>query len=215
MGEGGGFWLVAKMQQKEVSMKVIGFSGSPRKNANTDRLVLQVLAGAKEQGAETSFFRVADLNIRGCTSCYYCKSHDTCSIRDDMQSLYKELYAADAVVIGSPVYMGQMTGQTKIFMDRLLPLLNADFSTRLKKRPSLVLAFTQGQPDTGMFMPYIESTKRVFGFMGFSPKDILVAGATRQPEDIDKQKDLMAKAKAIGADLGGWRTLAPPSPPAS
>ena len=111
-------------------MKVIGFSGSPRKDANTDRLVRQVLAGAKAAGADTKFIRIADLKISGCISCYHCKTHDTCSIKDDMQDIYKDIHGADACVIGSPVYMGQISGQTKIFWDRLLPLFNADFSTR-------------------------------------------------------------------------------------
>ncbi len=197
-------------------MKVIGFSGSPRKGANTDRLVSHVLAGAQSAGAETAFFRIADLNIKGCISCYYCKSHDTCSIKDDMQGLYKEMLGADAVVIGSPVYMGQMTGQTKTFVDRLLPLLNADFTTRLTKRPALVLAFTQGQPDTGMFLPYMESTKQMLAFMGFAAKEIVVAGATREKADVDQQTDLTARAKALGAGLLGAsiakikrKTLAP------
>ena len=44
-------------------MKVIGLSGSPRREANTDRLVAQVLAGAQTAGAETAYFRIADLNI--------------------------------------------------------------------------------------------------------------------------------------------------------
>ena len=182
-------------------MKVIGLSGSPRKEANTDRLVAQVLAGAQTAGAETEFFRIADLNIKGCISCYYCKSHDTCSIKDDMQGLYKEIHAADAVVIGSPVYMGQMSGQTKTFIDRLLPLLNADFTTRLKKHPALISVFTQGQPDTGMFKPYMENTHRMLGFLGFNPKEIVVAGGTREKADVDKQMDLMARAKALGASL--------------
>ena len=182
-------------------MKVIGFSGSPRKNANTDRLVARVLAGAQAGGAETEFFRVADLKIKGCISCYYCKSHETCSIKDDMQRLYRKIHGADAVVIGSPVYMGQMTGQTKTFVDRLLPLLNADFTTRLRKRPVLVLAFTQGHPDTGMFRPYMESTNAMLGFMGFTPGEIIAAGGTRQKADVDKQTDLMARAKAVGASL--------------
>ena len=182
-------------------MKVIGFSGSPRKDANTDRLVAHVLAGAQKAGAGTAFFRIADLNIKGCISCYYCKSHDTCSIKDDMQGLYKEIHAANAVVIGSPVYMGQMTGQTKTFVDRLLPMLNADFTTRLQKRPGLVLAFTQGQPDTSMFLPYMENTKQMFGFLGFTAKEIIVAGGTREQADVDKQTELTAKARSLGASL--------------
>ena len=182
-------------------MKVIGFSGSPRKDANTDRLVQHVLAGAQGAGAEIAFFRPADLSIKGCVSCYYCKTHDTCSTKDDMQKLYKEIHSADAVVIGFPVYMGQMTGQTKIFVDRLLPLLNADFTTRLKKHPDLVLAVTQGQPDTRIFLPYLENTKQMFGFLGFKPQEILIAGGTRDKADVDKQKDLTAKAVATGANL--------------
>ncbi|MDD5678354.1 MAG: flavodoxin family protein [Kiritimatiellae bacterium] len=182
-------------------MKVIGFSGSPRKDANTDRLVRQVLAGAREAGAETKFIRIADLKISGCTSCYHCKTHYTCSIKDDMQAIYAVIHGADACVIGSPVYMGQVSGQTKIFWDRLLPLFNADFSTRLKKHPALVMVFTQGQTDTGMFKPYMENTKQVFGFMGFKTREIIVAGAMMEKADVDKQKDLMARAKETGAGL--------------
>ena len=182
-------------------MKVAGFSGSPRKDANTDRLVGHVLAGARAAGAETKLLRIADLKIKGCICCYYCKSHDTCSINDDMQGIYKDIHAADAVVIGSPVYMGQMTGQTKTFIDRLLPLLNADFTTRLKQHPALVLVFTQGQPDTSMFKPYMENTHKMMGFLGFSPKGIIVAGGTRENTDVDKQTDLTARAKTLGAGL--------------
>jgi len=184
-------------------MNVIGFSGSPRKDANTDRLVSHVLAGAQTAGAETKMFRIADLNIKGCLSCYYCKSHEACSIKDDMQGIHAEILAADAVVIGSPVYMGQMTGQTKIFVDRLLPLLNADFTTRLKKHPALVLAFTQGQPDVDTYKPYMESTLRMLGFLGFTPKATIVAGGTREKTDVDKQADLVTRANALGAGLIG------------
>ena len=182
-------------------MRVIGFSGSPRRNANTDRLVAHVLAGARTAGANTDFFRIAGLTIKGCISCYYCKAHETCSIKDDMQAIYKEIHAADAVVIGSPVYMGQMSGQTKIFIDRLLPLLNADFTTRLTKHPTLVSVFTQAQPDTDMFKPYMENTHRMLGFLGFNPKEIIVAGGTRGKADVDQQTDLVARAKALGSSL--------------
>ena len=79
--------------------KVIGFSGSPRRDGNTDRLVRQVLAGAAAAGAETAFFRIPDLGIKGCAACYHCKTHDTCAIPDGMQALYREILAADAVVV--------------------------------------------------------------------------------------------------------------------
>ena len=182
-------------------MNVIGLSGSPRKNANTDRLVCAILDGARGAGADTEFLRLADLDIKGCAGCLYCRIHETCFIRDDMQSLYQKLHSADAVVVGSPVYMGQMTSQTKQFTDRLFPLVNADFTTRLKKRPQLVLAFTQGQPDAAMFRPYMENTRQIFGFLGFAAAEIIVGGGTRGTQDIMGQDDLLQKARATGTRL--------------
>ena len=184
-------------------MKVIGISGSPRKDGNTDRLVQRVLGGAAEAGAETRFFRLVDLSIKGCVSCYFCRTIDSCAINDDMHPLYEEIHAADAVVLGSPVYMGQMSGQTKIFMDRLLPLLNPDFTTRLKNRPALVLAFTQGQADLSMFRPYVDGTAHAFGFLGFAPAEVLIAGGTREKSDVESQPEMMAEAHAVGKRVGG------------
>ena len=181
--------------------KIIGFSGSPRKNGNTDRLVLQVLGGAADAGAETKFFRIADLGITGCVSCYHCKTHETCAILDGMQALLAEIQTADAVVLGTPVYMGQMSGQTKIFVDRLLPVMNADFTTRLQKRPGMVLALTQGQPDSTAYHTYAEETQKMFGFLGFTPKKILVACGTRALSDVEQQAELMAGAWTVGASL--------------
>jgi multimeric flavodoxin WrbA len=181
--------------------RVIGFSGSPRQGANTDRLVRRVLAGAAEAGAGTAFFRVADLDVKGCVSCFHCFAHGTCSLRDGMGALLQEIHAADAVVLGSPVYMGQMTGQLKLFFDRLLPLMDATFQTRLKKRPAVVLALTFGETTPDYYRSYAESTRQMLGFLGFTPGEILLAAGTRAPDDIEKQADLLARAQAIGAGL--------------
>ena len=93
-------------------MKIIGFSGSPRKNGNTSWAVEQILNGSNQAGAETVLFSSSDFDIKPCRGCYGCKNGDNgCGIKDDMQKVYAELKDADAVVFASPVYMGQMTGQ--------------------------------------------------------------------------------------------------------
>lgn len=182
-------------------MKVIGFSGSPRKDGNTDRLVRQVLNGAAGAGAETKFVRVADAAIKGCVACYHCRPTGVCALRDDMAPLLAEVLAADAVVLGSPVYMGQMTGQLKLFVDRLLPVLKPDYTTRLAKQPTLLCVYTQGNEDAAAFRPYMEQTSRFLGFLGFAPKGFLAATGTRAKDDIEKQAGLMAEARAAGAAL--------------
>ena len=185
-------------------MRVVGFSGSPRKNGNTDRLVTTILEGAAEAGAETKMVRLGDLTIKGCASCYYCKrdNHTLCMYADDMQQLYPDIYEADAFIIGSPVYMWQMCAQTKVFIDRLLPVLRPDdYSSRLEKRPDLVLAFTQGQPDTEVFTPYITGTKNMLGFLGFNVKEVIVAGGTHGKDDIATQPALIERARQTGIRL--------------
>lgn len=182
-------------------MKVLGFVGSPRREGNTARLVKAVLAAAGSKGAETKCFQLSDMHIGGCRSCYFCRGNTGCATKDDMIPVYDELFSCDAVVIGSPVYMWQMSGQTKLFVDRLLPVLNPDFTSRLARKPKLVLAFTQGQGDPAAFKSYVDSTAQVLGFLGFNVRDSIVAGATREPSDVEKQPGIMAAARAAGIEL--------------
>ena len=182
-------------------MKVIGFSGSPRLGGNTDKLVMSILEGASFAGAETSFYNLSQLEISPCISCFACRKIDNCALKDGMQNIYEEIQSSDAVVIGSPVYMWQMSGQTKMFFDRLMPFLNVDMTTRLKGKKKAVLAFTQGQPDVSIYSPYFNDTMGVLNFLGFEPREIVAAGGTVDKNDISKQLDLLEKAKGIGAKL--------------
>jgi multimeric flavodoxin WrbA len=182
-------------------MKIIGISGSPRKDGNTDRLVRQILTGASTAGAQTVFHHVADLNIKGCSGCASCRATGVCVTNDAMSPVLAEILDADAVVFGTPVYMGQMTGQMKTFVDRLLPVLKTDYTSRLAKRPAMVWVFTQGNADAAAFRSYMDQTSRFLGFLGFTPKDILCATGTRAKGDIEKQTDLLAQASQLGARL--------------
>jgi multimeric flavodoxin WrbA len=182
-------------------MKIVGFSGSPRSDGNTDRLVKQVLAGAAEAGAQTAFFRIADASIKGCVACYHCRPHGVCALHDDMAPLLAQVFAADVVVLGTPIYMGQMSGQTKVFVDRLLPVLGPNFITRLKQHPGLFGVYTQGHSDPAAFRAYMEETSRFLAFLGFVSRGFLAAVGTRERDDIEKQAETLAQARAAGADL--------------
>ncbi|MFC1942311.1 flavodoxin family protein [Chloroflexota bacterium] len=99
-------------------MKVLGIVGSPRKGGNTEILVEEVLASAREAGAETEIFLVADKTINGCDGCGSCFKTGMCKIKDDMQQLYPRMEAADAIILGSPVYFHDVTAQAKAIIDR-------------------------------------------------------------------------------------------------
>lgn len=106
-------------------MQVIAFNGSPRKNWNTATLLNKALEGAASQGAETELVHLYDLNYKGCISCFVCKtiggkSYGKCPIKDDLEPLFKKVEEADAILLGSPIYWGRITGEMAAFMDRLM-----------------------------------------------------------------------------------------------
>jgi multimeric flavodoxin WrbA len=179
----------------------VGFIGSPRKGGNTGILVKEILAGAVEKGAETSVYNVTELNIKGCNACYSCHDHIGCILKDDMQKLYKEIDKSDALVLGSPVYMWQMSGQMKIFIDRLLPFLNPAYSLKEGNGKDLILAFSQGQTDSAIVMPYYGSTGEMLEFLGFNIKGLIVAPGADEKGSVLKQKNTLKKARMMGRDL--------------
>ena len=182
-------------------MKVIGLTGSPRKNGNTAKRVARVLAGAVEQGAEVAHYPLNDMEIKGCQACGHCKSHEGCVIDDDMQKLYTELREASAVVFASPVYMDQISAQTKLFLDRLYAMMTKERTPKLKTNPKMVIAVTQANPNLDAYRPYFDTLKTRMERFGFRVSEMIIAGGTHGTDDILDQADLMERAQEAGRDL--------------
>ncbi len=182
-------------------MKIIGLNGSPRVNGNTAKLVNEIISGASDNGADTQMFNLADMDIAPCKGCKTCKKDGICILDDDMQKLYAEIQGSDAIVLGSPIYMWEMTAQTKAFVDRLYPFIKPDFSTRLNGEKKLILAFTQGNPNAEMFNFYFDYLAKKFSFLAFNVEKTIVAAGTAEKSDILSQKDILKTAKQIGKNL--------------
>jgi multimeric flavodoxin WrbA len=178
------------------SIKVLGLVGSPKVDGNTSRLVNAVLEGAAEKGAETVIYNLASLDIKGCDACGKCQETGCCVIDDDMQTLYREIQEADTVVLGSPVYMWQMTAQTKLLIDRMTAFLKPNSSSRLDNK-KLILVFTQGIPDRDAFKPYFEYTAGLLYYLGFDVLDTIVAAGTDKLE-VAFRPQLLEKARDFG-----------------
>jgi multimeric flavodoxin WrbA len=106
-------------------MKITAFNGSPRaERGNTHVMVEAFLAGAREAGAETENVFLAKKKIAPCVACYACwmKTPGKCSQRDDMDELLAKVIASDVVVFATPVYVDNVTGLMKNFMDRLIAI---------------------------------------------------------------------------------------------
>ena len=115
-----------------MAIHVLGVSGSPRVGA-THRLVQAALLGAEDVPATTTeFVSLAGKEIHGCTGCGECAKLGRCVIDDDMQPLYDRLVAADAIILGTPVYFGSASALLKAFMERVQGLGSAEKKLRLK-----------------------------------------------------------------------------------
>ena len=108
------------------SVKLLGISTSPRKGA-TDYVVREALRYAEEIGAvETEYFSVRGKKLNFCLHCDHCIRKGECVYKDGMLDLQVLLLRADAIVIGTPVYQGTVSGQAKVMMDRCRAIVAKD-----------------------------------------------------------------------------------------
>ncbi len=100
-------------------MKVLIINGSPRKDGNTSRLLLEAEAVFEKENVDFEEFQIGSKAIRGCMACGYCLTHDGCVIGDEVNELAAKLKAADGLLIASPVYYGSANGSMVSLLDRL------------------------------------------------------------------------------------------------
>ncbi len=99
-------------------MRMLGISGSPRPGGNTDTLLIEALRAAGQQGAETRFVALRDLDISPCYGHPDCGSRQACHHIDAFPFLSGQFLSADAVILATPVYYWNMSAHMKAFVDR-------------------------------------------------------------------------------------------------
>ena len=186
-------------------MKVIAINGSPRKGWNTDTLLKKALDGAASVGAETEMVYLYDLKFRGCVSCLACKLQkeprpNRCVLRDDLTDVLDRVHEADAVILGSPIYFSEVTGEMRSFFERFLfQYLNYDDYTKPLspgKKTALVFTMNISEPKfeefgyNGLFQRYEDWMKHYFGHC-----EMLLSTDTLQAKDYSRYHLGMFDAK--------------------
>ena len=104
-------------------MKVLGISGSMRKDGNTADLVNVILKRCENEGIKTEFVSLAGKKIHPCLGCEKCKEKKWCIIEnDDWSEVVQKVLDCDVLVIGSPTYYYDVCGHLKNFIDRTYSL---------------------------------------------------------------------------------------------
>jgi multimeric flavodoxin WrbA len=99
-------------------MNVLGVSGTPRENGNSDILLQHALAPFEREGWEMRLLRVRELAIESCRACEHCTTHGVCAIGDDMHLFYDAFRWCDAIIVASPVYYRSVSAQLLAVLQR-------------------------------------------------------------------------------------------------
>ncbi|HYF75388.1 MAG TPA: flavodoxin family protein [Candidatus Nitrosocosmicus sp.] len=181
--------------------KVVAIIGSPRKNGNVGSIVSEILRGAADSGAQTKVYHLNDMNIKGCQSCLYCREHPACCVKDDMQAIYEDLKDADSIIIGSPIYIWQVSGQAKLFLDRLYPLTDQKHKPRFGEK-KLVNVYTHAAPISIFFKFYMNYNTKALKAMGLIPFKTIISKSAFTPDSARKNEKQMKRSYEVGKLLG-------------
>ena len=174
-------------------MKIVALMGSPRKQGNTASLLEKIAEETVNAGAQLQIINLNELKMKGCQSCYACKSQKSCVLKDDAQEVLESVAKADRLIFATPVYMWDMTAQLKRFVDRLFCFSDSDYSSKLEPGKKILWAITQGQSNEELFLSTFEKHGKMLEFLGFGESRILIAGGNSsnfQPDTLKKANDM-------------------------
>jgi multimeric flavodoxin WrbA len=123
--------------------QIVGISGSPIKNSNTDRLIQKVL---KSSRLSTEFIKLSKINVRPCIACLGCKKDNICKVKDDFPELAEMVRRAGAIVVGGYSPYGAADGFTKAFLERLFSLRHQNGLNRGKLAVVVTTGIGRGAP---------------------------------------------------------------------
>lgn len=123
--------------------QILGISGSPIKNSNTDRLIQAVLDAS---GLASEFVKLSKISVRPCVACLGCKTDNVCKVKDDFPELGEKVRQAGAVVVGGYASYGAIDGFTKAFLERLFSLRHQNGLNRGKLAVVVTTGIGRGAP---------------------------------------------------------------------
>jgi len=175
-------------------MKILAIHGSPHTTRSTTRKLANfVLKGAAEAGAETEMLDLCDFRVTPCTACEGCSFNGICVYEDDLPALVERMKDADGIVFASPVYIDNVSGQMKIFFDRLADAIHYQLLAG-KYGCSVATTHTSGGDEVVAYQNHVLNYLGVIAVGGIS---VAMGG---NAESVDGAE---VSARALGKKLAG------------
>lgn len=178
--------------------KIVVLGGSPRKQGNTAALIAAFQAGAEGAGHTVTVFHLDSMDIHGCKGCYQGGKDalHPCVQRDDMDKIYPAYQAADVVVLASPLYFWNLSGQLRTAFDRLFAVAEGNPGYQSPKKQCALLMAAEGNE----FEDCITYYDHLMGHLGWQDLGKVLCGGVVAVGDIQGRKEL-EDARALGASV--------------
>ena len=186
-------------------MLILGIAGSPRRNGNTEILLDEALASARQAGAEVEKIVLSTLNIAPAEAAATVKKGE-CIIKDDMQGIYEKIAAADAMIFASPNYFYHVSAYAKAAIDRSQALwarnhiLKDPRFRQGKKGYFISVAATKG---ARLFKGSIWTMQYFFEAVGFKMAGRLLVRGVDGKGEILKEQQYLEAARKLGEEAAG------------
>lgn len=100
-------------------MKIVVINGSPRKNGATAKILKRMQEKLESKtDVFITYYNLEEYSLLDCSGCLSCYSKGVCHLKDDLESINREVADSDALIIGSPVYVSNVPGILKRYIDR-------------------------------------------------------------------------------------------------
>ncbi len=202
-------------------MKITAIVGTYRKGHVIDQAVDEILAAAREAGAETAKIYLIDRHVEFCTNCRTCTQGEgpqrgECTIQDDMRAILDEIDRSDALVLASPMNFWTVTAVMKRFIERLVcyaywPWGNLGPKMRSKRRTKrAVVVISSAAPSlmARLMTRMVGLLKSTAGLLGAKTVGVLSIGLAASEPQADIGQRARRKARRLGRKLAARHTPA-------
>lgn len=178
-------------------LKVLGLSGTPRKDGNSDQLLQYALQPFHDAGAELQLIRLSELSVQPCRACEVCQQGRPCVIDDDMHRIYAGFRWCDALLVASPVYYRNINAHLMAVLERHYAILPEKALTG-KVGGAIAVGRGAGQAKT---LSALYTWMLSCGIICVPGELNGVTATASMPRDIMEQPDKLQQAVLLGQNV--------------
>lgn len=189
-------------------VKAVCILGSPRPEGSTAAVVAEIFRALEAHGVQTRMYHLSALDIAYCCGCKACEVTGKCAQDDDVRTVMDDVLGAQLVIVASPSYWGDVTGQMKVFIDRCTPYGNTNPARRpvscAAKGVSVAVRAGSSKQEN---MDLVHMMEHFLGHLDIPAAGHFTVEGIGSPEDLRGRPEALEDAYAFGESL--YELIAP------